>query len=109
MTAARHGAMRPSAWRSKRRERKLVTAWHPESAYLDQAVARAKAKSEESKEQGFQEGSPLLAAGAFDRETKRFGLLRDLISFSSMVQERRFIVSNLRSLKACRSKPKPFL
>lgn len=51
---------------------KLVAEWHPESAYLDQAVVRARAKYEEHKEQGFHGGSPLLTAGAFDSEKNTF-------------------------------------
>lgn len=49
---------------------KLVADWHPESAYLDQAIARATKTYEASKEKGTLAVNRVLAAGAFDPETK---------------------------------------
>jgi len=54
------------------REGKLVAEWHPQSNYLDRAVARAKKTHEESKEKGTYGLNPVLSAGAFDGETKTF-------------------------------------
>jgi len=51
-------------------EGKLVAEWHPESAYLDNAIEHAKKTYETSKEQGTPGGNPLFTAGAFDAETK---------------------------------------
>jgi len=51
-------------------EGKLVAEWHPESAYLDQAIEQAKKTYEVNKEKGAYGGNPVLTAGAFDTETK---------------------------------------
>ncbi len=49
---------------------KLAAEWHPESAYLDQAIGHAKKTYEANKEKGSPGGNPLLTAGAIDTETK---------------------------------------
>ncbi len=51
-------------------EGKLVAEWHPESAYLDQAIERAKKTYEANKVKGAPGGNWVLTAGAFDTETK---------------------------------------
>jgi hypothetical protein len=51
-------------------EGKLVAEWHPESAYLDQALEQAKKTYEANKEKGSPGGNLVLTAGAFDTETK---------------------------------------
>jgi hypothetical protein len=52
------------------REGKLVAEWHPESPYLDQAIAHAKKIYESNKDKGILGGNRVLTAGAFDTETK---------------------------------------
>ena len=51
-------------------EGKLVAEWHPESAYLDKAIERARKTYETKKDQGTPGGNPIFTAGAFDAETK---------------------------------------
>ena len=51
-------------------EGKLVAEWHPQSAYLDQAIEQAKKTYEANKVKGAPGGNPVLTAGAFDIETK---------------------------------------
>src|SRR5256884_5077961 len=52
-------------------EGKLLAEWHPQSAYLDQAIEQAKKTYEANKVNGAPGGNPVLTAGAFDIETKR--------------------------------------
>lgn len=53
-------------------EGRLAAEWHPESTYLDQAIAHAKKTYELNKNKGVLGGNRVLTAGAFDPETKTF-------------------------------------